>query len=309
MKRLRKILIISLSAILAFVLIIHPIFAVVLYEAIFSVRYEPSSKYSFSLDHFDSLEVERVELLGEGERLVGFKYSNPTVEKTNGLVVFSHGLGGGGHTPYLPLVDAFTDLGSLVFTYDATGNGESGGKDTNGLPQGPIDLERAISTALSDPEYSDLPLYLVGHSWGAYSVGIALGNHPEVKGAVMFAGFDSSSDMMEARAADYAGKFLTSLASPVVDLYERVKFGDCSTLTVTDSIAATDARVMIVHSKDDKTVPPTVGYEKYYESFEGDTRVTFLLYENRGHNRLYYSNWYKIDDELMSRITEMFDAA
>ena len=309
MKRLRKILIISLSAILAFVLVIHPIFAVVLYEAIFSMRYEPSPEYAFTADRFDSLAVERVELVGDGERLVGFKYSNPTVTDPKGLVVFAHGLGGGGHTPYLPLLDAFTDLGYLVFTYDATGNGESDGRDTNGLPQGPIDLERAISTALEDPDYSDLPLYLVGHSWGAYSVGIALGNHPEVKGAVMLAGFDSSSDMMVARASDYAGSFLASLASPAVDLYERIKFGDCAALTVTDSIAATDARVMIVHSSDDKTVPPSVGYEKYHESFEGDTRVTFLLYENRGHNRLYCSNWNEIDGELMSKIIEMFDAA
>ena len=125
----------------------------------------------------------------------------------------------------------------------------------------------------------------------------------------MFAGFDSSSDMMEVRAADYAGKFLASLASPVVDFYERVKFGDCSTLTVTDSIAAADARVMIVHSKDDKTVPPSVGYEKYYESFEGDTRVTFLLYEDRGHNRLYYSKGREIDADLMQKIDEMFQKA
>ena len=131
MKRLRKILIISLSAILAFVLVIHPIFAVVLYEAIFSMRYEPSPEYAFTADRFDSLAVERVELVGDGERLVGFKYSNPTVTDPKGLVVFAHGLGGGGHTPYLPLLDAFTDLGYLVFTYDATGNGESDGKDTH----------------------------------------------------------------------------------------------------------------------------------------------------------------------------------
>ena len=68
MKRLRKILIISLSAILAFVLVIHPIFAVVLYEAIFSMRYEPSPEYAFTADGFDSLAVERVELVGDGER-------------------------------------------------------------------------------------------------------------------------------------------------------------------------------------------------------------------------------------------------
>ncbi len=309
MRRLKKILIIFVSLVLAFVLIINPIASIIIYEAIFSERYEPSPWRTYSTDFFDDLAVTSVELSGTGERLVGFKYSNPTVTEPKGVVVFAHGLGGGGHNVYMPLIDAFTDLGYLVFTYDATGNGESDGDDTNGLPQGPMDLERAIDTALSDPDYSALPLYLAGHSWGAYSVGAVLASYPQVKGAVMFAGFDYSPDMMEVRAADYAGSFLASVAIPTVALYERLKFGDYASLSVSDSIADSDALVMIVHSTDDKTVPPSVGYDKYYERFNDDPRVTFLLYENRGHNNLYYSKWREIDKDLMQKIDEMFQKA
>ena len=289
MKKSRKIFIISVSVLLAILLVIHPIASIVVYEAIFSQRYEPAPWLLMTADDFDSLVLEQVQIYGDGERLAGFKYENPTVSNTHGLVVLAHGLGGGGHTPYLPLIDALTDEGYLVFTYDATGNGESDGKDVSGLPQGPIDLCRAISYALSDTEYKDLPLYLIGHSWGAYSVGAALSYYPEVKGAVMLAGFDSSADMIKAGASDYVGSFLSTALSPTVTLYERIKFGDFASLSVTDGIASVDAPVMVIHSEDDATVPIDIGYDKYYESYKGDTRVTFLRYEDRGHNYLYYS--------------------
>ena len=125
----------------------------------------------------------------------------------------------------------------------------------------------------------------------------------------MFAGFDYSPDMMEVRAADYAGAFLASAAIPTVALYERLKFGDYASLSVSDSIADSDALVMIVHSTDDETVPASVGYDKYYERYKSDPRVTFLLYEDRGHNRLYYSEGRQIDSDLMLKIDEMFQKA
>lgn len=290
MKRSRKILIISASVLLALVLVVHPLASVIIYESIFSTRYEPAPWLTFSTDDFDSLSVEHVEISGEGERLAGFKYYNPTVTEPLGLVVLAHGLGGGGHNPYMPLIDAFTDEGYSVFTYDATGNGESDGDDVNGLPQGPVDLGRAIAAALSDPDYEGLPLYLVGHSWGAYSVGAVLASCPQVKGAVMLAGFDSSADMIKEGASDYVGSFIATVAAPTVTLYERIKFGKSAALSVTDGIGATDASVMIIHSADDATVPSGIGYDKYYESYKDDPRVTFLHYDDRGHNYLYYTD-------------------
>ena len=309
MQKSRKILIISVSALLAFLLVINPVASVIIYEAIFSVRYEPAPDQTFPVEHFEDLSVQSVELSGAGERLAGFKYFDPNVTDPKGLVVLAHGLGGGGHTVYMPLIDSFTDLGYYVFTYDATGNGESDGRDTNGLPQGQIDLDRAIDTALADPDYAGLPLFLVGHSWGAYSVGIVLGHRPEVKGAVMFAGFDSSTDMMQTRAADYVGSFLASLAMPTVSLYEWLKFGDRATLTVSDSISATDAQIMVVHSIDEATVPAGAGYNVYYEKHKDDPDVTFVLYEDRGHNNLYYLDDSAIDADLMDRIDDMFEKA
>lgn len=309
MKKLKKMLKITAIAFLVFVLVIHPIASVIVYESIFSMRFELREDIACSLLDFDSLSVTTAEIDGEGERLTGFKYSNPTVKEPEGLVVFAHGLGSGGHNPYLPLIDALTDEGYLVFTYDATGNGESGGKGVNGLPQGPIDLGRAITTALSDPDYDGLSLYLVGHSWGAYSVGVALAYYPEVEGAVMLSGFNSSSDMIRESAARFVGSFIATVGSPPATLYERMKFGELSSATVMDGIAASDARIMIVHSKDDQTVPLAAGYDTYYEVYNTDPRVTFLLYDNRGHNSICYDENMEPDFELVTKMTDMFKGA
>jgi pimeloyl-ACP methyl ester carboxylesterase len=309
MRRSRKILIISAIVILSFVLVIHPIASVIVYESIFSMRFEVSPNFACKIEDFDSLSVERTQIDGEGERLTGFKYSNPTVTSPEGLVVFAHGLGSGGHNPYMPLIDALTDEGYLVFTYDATGNGESGGKGVGGLPQGPLDLGRAITAALSDSDYDGLSLYLVGHSWGAYSVGVALADYPEVEGAVMLSGFNSSADMIRESAARFVGSFVATAASPAAIGYERMKFGDASTLTVLDGIASSDARVMIVHSESDTTVPLSAGYNMYYETYNTDPRVTFLLYNNRAHNSICYNENMEPDFELISKMTDMFKGA
>ena len=285
----KKIIIIAVSAVLAFVFILNPLAAVIIYESIFGMRYEPLDWLAFTTDDFDSLAVERVDIYEEGERLAGYKYKNPEVE-AHGVIVIAHGLGGGGHNAYMPFIDVFTDNGYYVFTYDATGNGSSEGDDVNGLPQGVIDLDRAIHSVYAQPEYEDLPLYLFGHSWGAYSVGSVLYHHPEVKGAVMFSGFNKSDDMIRAGASDYIGGFLTDLTLQYVLIYEQIKFGEWSDRNVLEGVGKTDAKIMIVHSLDDETVPTSAGFDEIYEEYATDPRFTFTVMQNKGHNYLFYSD-------------------
>jgi len=51
----------------------------------------------------------------------------------------------------------------------------------------------------------------------------------------------------------------------------------------------TEAGIMIVHSKDDDTVPIKYGYDKFYEAFGNSDRFKFVLYEDKGHDYLFYS--------------------
>lgn len=203
-------------------------------------------------------------------------------------MVIAHGLGGGGHNTYMPFVDAFTSNGYDVFAYDAHGNDNSGG-EVEGIPQGLIDLDHAISHAETIAEYQDLPLMLFGHSWGGYAVGNVLNMHPKVKAAVIAAGFNESKDLIEYQGQQMLGGLIKVLM-PYVNLYERLKFGsEYTSVSAISGMEKTDAGIMVVHSKDDTIVPTKYGYDAFYEAFGDSDRFTFVLYEDKGHNYLFCS--------------------
>ena len=283
----KKLITIAACAVLAVPIAVIPLSTVAVYETIFSSRFETQSGLELSVGDFDILQVENI-TFESNVTLAGYKYSK-NIESPLGVVIISHGLGGGGHNKFLPYIDALTSCGYLVFSYDAQGNDNSEGKDTGGFPQGIIDLDNAINYVQSVTEYKNLPIMLFGHSWGAYSVGSVLNMHPEVSAAVMVSGFDESEELLSHYPRKAVGP-ATDLLLPYVTLYEKLKFGsEYTDITVTSGIKSTQANVLIAHSKDDKTVPYECGYEKYYREFAESERVSFISYEDRGHSDLLYS--------------------
>ena len=242
----KKRLISIICGFLAIPLVLFPVASVVVYEVIFSQRYETPDWLEFSVDEFENLQVERCELSTDyGITLAGYQYEKPQ-ETYKGVVVVSHGLGGG-HNTYMPMIDQFASNGYCVFAYDATGNDNSTGNSIRGLPQGIKDLETAISYVKEAPRYDGLPIVLFGHSWGAYSVGNVLNFHPDVEAAVIVAGFNESEDML----LHYSEKVMGGLAKATgfyVFLYEKIKFGSVYTdLTAVEGIEKSDAEIFMIH--------------------------------------------------------------
>ena len=188
----------------------------------------------------------------------------------------------------------FAQNGYYVFAYDATGSGKSEGDGVGGVPQGVIDLDYAISFVESNKDIPDLPIVLFGHSWGAYSVSSVLTYHPEVKAVIECSGFDRSSDMFESGGKSQAGDVIYTM-TPFIRIHERFKYGKYATNTAMDGFEATDASVMIVHSADDDVIGIEYGLDKYYEKFKDNPRVTFIRFEDRGHNEIFNdpANTYK----------------
>ena len=141
----------------------------------------------------------------------------------------------------------------------------------------------AISFVKQNEDFPDLPIVLFGHSWGGYCADSVLKYHSDVKAVISCAGFNSSSDMFEFEGKQQAGEFIY-LMMPFVNLHERINYGKYAENTAMDGFAATDASVMIVHSKDDDVLPPEVGYDVYYDKYKDDPRFDFILLEDKGHN-------------------------
>ncbi len=282
------VLIILISILLSIPLIILPIVSVVVYESFFGTRYETASWMQFLVEDYDGLKMERSDFNSNDVTLAGYKYSKEG-QNVKGVVVISHGLGGGGHNTYMPFIDYFTSNGYYVFAYDARGNDNSGGDAVEGIPQGLIDLDNAVNHVATIDEYKTLPVTLFGHSWGGYAVGNLLNIHPEVKAAVIIAGFNEREDLLLYQGRQIAGVGADILL-PYLKLYERIKFGkEYTSINALLGMDKTEAGIMVVHSKDDVTVPTNCGYDKFYEAYKNNSRFCFILYEDKGHDYLFYS--------------------
>lgn len=274
---------------------------IIIYEMFFGVRYETYEPLAYHVEDFDGLmRAEYSFTSDKGQNLAGYLYHTGE-GSPEALLVFAHGFGGGGHNSYMDIIDYFAQNGYYVFTYDATGNDASEGDEVGGLPQGAIDLEHALDFVKSREEFFHLPIVLMGHSWGGYSVTNVLNHHPDVKAVVSLAGFDTSIDLIKAQGEMIVGKAVMNIMLPFMNFYEGMKFGDYAKSTAMEGFALSEAAVMVVHSDDDDTVPQQYGYDIWYETYGNDSRFTFVQLIGQGHNS-FLSN-----DEIRA-YTEEFNA-
>ena len=257
------------------------------YNKMFNHHFYTDKNLYFSQSDFPNLLHERYTFHSESKNtLVGYVYKDKAFKKYNGLFVFCHGYGGGGHHCYLDLINAICSLGYAVFAYDATANDESQGNSMKGFTQGMLDAHRAIDYAKKLEEYQKMPLYVCGHSWGAYSASNAIGWHKEVKGLIAFSGFNSATAIFKANGERYAGEQGNEFMS-YVDAEERLLFGDISYHTAMESFKESKAKIVIVHSNDDSTVPIEAGFSIYEKKYKNNKRFKFVRKLKHGHGTVY----------------------
>ncbi|MDE5721878.1 MAG: lysophospholipase [Clostridia bacterium] len=155
-------LIITLSVV-AFLLCLIFALAIISDKIAFGRRYDkiPLLKY-FTAEDFN-LTAKPV---STGKYLKGFVYKNVQAEQNGKVVVFCHGMGPG-HIAYTTEIAYFCNLGYTVVAFDSKGCNFSGGKNIKGMYEGVKTATAAIDFAQA--KFKGAPIYLIGHSWGAYS--------------------------------------------------------------------------------------------------------------------------------------------
>lgn len=257
------------------------------YDKMFNHRIMADQNLVFRLEDFTALTSKRYTFKSGRNELVGYLYLKKDV-KPKALVSFSHGYGGGGHKTYLDLINAMCEYGLAVFGYDATANDESQGKGFRSFTQGVIDANNAINFIHGQKEYKKLPLIIAGHSWGAYSASNVLRYHKDAIGLVAFSGFNSATTIFKANGERYAGKEADKFMS-YVDNFEEIVSGQYAKLTAIDSFKKSKAKIVIVHSQDDGTVPIEAGFNLYKKEFKDNPRFEFVKLKDRGHGTVYYT--------------------
>lgn len=235
--------------------------------------------------NFDNLNARPIDFKSDkGQTLKGFLYSNAKVESYKALVVFSHGMGAG-HLAYTTEINYFAQKGYLVLAYDNTGTCTSEGDKIKGFAQGVIDLKYALKFVKEREELKDMPIILVGHSWGAYSVCNvpAIIGDTEIKGIVAFSPFNSMNTLI----CDFAKsktKVNLSIFSPFFDLINLVKFGKTGILRTCDTINSNSIPTLVMHGGNDMQVTVKNSPVGNPHKIEDNKNARTVLYESKFHN-------------------------
>ena len=109
-----------------------------------------------------------------------------------------------------------------------------------------------------------------------------------MKAVVIVAGFNKSMDIIEEEGKKIAGDGVRVLL-PYISLYERFKFGKLASYNCINGFENTEAGVMIIHSADDEMISQEKGFNVFYDQYKNNPRFSFVKYENRGHDYVFYS--------------------
>lgn len=121
---------------------------------------------------------------------------HPAVGDARGVVQLLHGVGEHAGR-YGALIAALTEAGFIVYADDHRGHGRTGIRQHGGpeklgrLGKGGLRAAEAAVwqlTGIIKDEHPDLPLVLLGHSWGSFLAQMLVNDHPEAWDAVILSG-------------------------------------------------------------------------------------------------------------------------
>ncbi|SDA27766.1 Alpha/beta hydrolase family protein [Ruminococcus sp. YE71] len=251
----------------------------------------PDKKYSYNYrySHYASkYPREEVTFLSGHNTLHGYIYG---MDNDKGLIVFAHGIGAG-HESYMPILISMVDKGWRVFAYDATGSCSSEGSSTIGLAQSAIDLDKALTYAESDDRLNELPMFVMGHSWGGYASAAVLNFDHDIKACVTLSGYCTPMKELNEASELILGSESAKYLTPFIWLYNKACFRNYSDLSAVDGINKSNIPVMVVHGTSDKTVRYDGAAIINQQSKITNEKVVYVTMDEkrrRGHNSYLYS--------------------
>lgn len=252
-----------------------------IYKKNICVRQDGSPLLSyFSAQDFPGLQHTPFDFLGNnGQKLQGYfyYYDNPRKDR---LIVFDHGMGYG-HVAYMKEIELIARRGYTVFTYDHTGCRESEGESIVGFAQSLCDLDYAVNDVRTVEGYRDVPISVIGHSWGGFAALNISALHKDIESCVSISGFIAVERMIE---QFFSG--ILKFYRPSVLRLEHEANPMYSLIDARKNLKDTSARILYIASDDD----PTVKKEYHYDSLVGNEKVELMLVHGKKHNPNYTSD-------------------
>ncbi len=265
-------------------------FAFLADRSFFGKRYDknPDLKY-YSAEDFN-LSAEPVSL---PKGLKGFIYRKSDKRQNGKLIIFCHGMGPG-HIAYTTEIAYFCENGFTVLAVDSIGCGFSDGKKIKNMYEG-------VKTAISAIDYAKSlefeKVYLVGHSWGAYSALCASVKRKVDKVVAISAPITPSKTMQEG-AASIISRPLATIERPFWWIVNFLKSGAKGNANASKSAMKNGTPTLLIHGDKDKIVTPNNAV--FYKAKGG--HITKLLAKGKEHNPYNTEN----AEKLLAELSEKF---
>jgi len=252
------------------------------YRKAFYVRgKEATGFYEHFFSRFPELKSKTFSFPSGGDSLFGVCVSYEGTQK--GLIVIVHGWAWNLEL-YLPQAEYFAKAGYSVFLFDGTGIGRSGGSRILGLPQHLIDTGAALDFVESAPEFSGMPVFLYGHSWGGYAAdAVSCLKNYSIKGILSVSAYYEALGAMKMTARKRYGFLSNAFVLPAT-VVQRLAYGRAAGYTAVQGLILADCPVMVVHSKNDFTLSFEENYMKIKKGLIGKLNVQFWEAEGENHN-------------------------
>lgn len=332
MKKGKKIALISVIAVVAAILIGY---AVASYQIIrdYNIKFGRYDYATFPVDkaylyeETDTASYPRTEVTvsSDGYELATFLYQT---ESPKAVIVVPPGLTDSNDIKIYE-IQYFADAGYDVVCFDYRGCYGSTGDELGSASNALIDLDNILTYVEALPEYKDTPIYLFGHSMGAYASCAVLNYDHRVEKVVAASGFDTSRELMHCLEAIRCGRAYP-LIRPVNDLLISVRYGADADISAIEGINSTDIPVLILsgsedeyfgygpcplYTNSDEITNPNAeyilitdeGHTDHYGYFLTDEAVAYRASHPQGD--IDRSLYMEHDDDMMNTIIEFFDEA
>jgi pimeloyl-ACP methyl ester carboxylesterase len=233
-------------------------------------------------EYYKGYSREEIRIPSGKNILKGHLYGD---KDSKALIVFSHGIWSGPNE-YLMLIMNLVGKGYRVLTYSYTSYNGSEGLWAKGLARSRMDLGAVLSYVEKDADLNKYPIFLLGHSWGAYATASVLNMGHRVDGAIALSGFDEPMEITMDSGNNMVGK-IAYIMYPFIYILEKLFFGKNSNVKAHDAINSVDTPVLIVHGRDDDfiKVDKTAIFAKKDEIKNPNVTYHLITEENAcGHN-------------------------